>query len=100
VDRRRFLLTSLVGAVAVPGAVEAQQVGRMYRIGYLFDARPPDQTSSPLRALEENLRELGYVEGKNLVVERRFAAFKYDRLPTTRISSRPNRCRSSSPPST
>jgi putative ABC transport system substrate-binding protein len=73
-----------VGALAIlvaPLASEPQQAGRMYRIGYLFDARPPDQTSSPLRALEENLRELGYVEGKNLVVERRFAAFKYDRLP-------------------
>jgi putative ABC transport system substrate-binding protein len=34
-----------------------------------------------LWALEETLRDLGYVEGMNLVVERRFAAFKYDRLP-------------------
>jgi putative ABC transport system substrate-binding protein len=62
-----------------PLTTEAQQAGRMYRIGYLFDGT--DQTSSPLRALEESLRELGYVDGKNLVVERRFAAFKYDRLP-------------------
>ena len=69
------------GLILAPLAGEAQQAGRMYRIGYLFDGRPPDQTTSPLRALEENLRELGYVEGKNLVVERRFAAFKYDRLP-------------------
>ena len=70
-----------IGLLAAPLAAGAQQAGRMYRIGYLFDGRPPDQTSSPLRALEESLRELGYVEGKNLVVERRFAAFKYDRLP-------------------
>jgi putative tryptophan/tyrosine transport system substrate-binding protein len=34
-----------------------------------------------LKALEESLRELGYVEGRNLVVERRYAAFEYDRLP-------------------
>jgi hypothetical protein len=32
-DRRRFLLTSLAGALAAPLAVEAQQAGRMYRIG-------------------------------------------------------------------
>jgi putative ABC transport system substrate-binding protein len=49
----------------------------MYRIGYLLEGRPPDQ----LWALEQTLRDLGYVEGMNLVVERRFAAFKYDRLP-------------------
>jgi putative ABC transport system substrate-binding protein len=76
VDRRRFLLTSLAGALATPLASEAQQTGRMYRIGYLFDGAPLASF-----VLEENLRELGYVEGRNLVVERRFAAFKYDRLP-------------------
>jgi hypothetical protein len=86
-DCRRFLLTSLTSAFAVPRGAGAQQAGRMYRIGYLFDARPPDETSSPLRALEENLRGLGYVEGKNLVVERRFAAFKYDRLATELTTS-------------
>jgi putative ABC transport system substrate-binding protein len=81
-DRRRFLLASLAGALAAPLAAEAQQAGRMYRIGYLLDGRPPDQTPSPpLRALEETLRDLGYVEGRNLVFERRFAALKYDRLP-------------------
>jgi len=52
----------------------------MYRIGYLFDGLP-DQASSIRGAFEESLRELGYVEGRNLVVERRYAAFKYDRLP-------------------
>ena len=52
----------------------------MYRIGYLFDGLP-DQASSLRGAFEESLRELGYVEARNLVVERRYAAFKYDRLP-------------------
>ncbi len=61
-------------------AAEAQQAGRTYRIGYLFDGRPPDPRS-PTKALEETLSDLGYVEGKNLVVERRFAAFNDDRLP-------------------
>jgi putative ABC transport system substrate-binding protein len=83
-ERRRFIEVIAGGLLAEPLASEAQQVGRMYRIGYLFEGAPPDQTPtprSPLRALEETLRELGYVEGRNLVVERRFAAFKYDRLP-------------------
>ena len=52
----------------------------MYRIGYLFDGLP-DQASSIRGAFEESLRELGYVEARNLLVERRYAAFKYDRLP-------------------
>ena len=78
-DRRRFLLTSLAGALAAPLAAEAQQAGRMYRIGYLGEG-----TLEYALVLDETLRELGnlgYVEGRNLVVERRFAAFKYDRLP-------------------
>jgi putative tryptophan/tyrosine transport system substrate-binding protein len=74
-DRRRFLLTSLVGALAAPLGAGAQ-AGKVYRIGYFSEGA--DQ-SSPL--LDESLRELGYLEGRNLVVERRFAAFKYDRLP-------------------
>jgi putative ABC transport system substrate-binding protein len=74
-DRRRFLLTSLAGALAAPLGAGAQ-AGKVYRIGYLSEGA--DQ-SSPL--LDESLRELGYLEGRNLVVERRFAAFKYDRLP-------------------
>jgi putative tryptophan/tyrosine transport system substrate-binding protein len=78
IDRRRFLLTSLA-ALAAALAAEAQPAGRMYRIGYLGEGM-----SENALVLEEALRELGslgYVEGRNLVVERRFAAFKYDRLP-------------------
>jgi putative ABC transport system substrate-binding protein len=79
-DRRRFLLTSLAGALAAPLGAEAQHLGKVYRIGYLLEGLA--QTTSPQgRALEETLRELGYVEGRNLVVERRFAEFQYDRLP-------------------
>jgi putative tryptophan/tyrosine transport system substrate-binding protein len=81
----RLIVTGLLLVLAVPLGAEAQQAGRMYRIGYLFDGRPPDQTPLPLRspptALEETLRNLGYVEGRNLVAERRFAALKFDRLP-------------------
>ena len=78
-DRRSFLGTLAGGLLAGPLAAEAQQTGRMYRIGYLGEG-PPENAL----VLEETLRELGYlgyVEGRNLVVERRFAAFKYDRLP-------------------
>ena len=79
-DRRAFISGITLGLLAASLAAEGQQAGRTYRIGYLFDGRPPDPRS-PAKALEETLSDLGYVEGKNLVVERRFAAFNDDRLP-------------------
>jgi len=71
-DRRRFLLTSLAGALAAPLAAEAQQAGkRLPRVGFLLSGDP----SSPIviRAVEsfrQGLREHGeYVEGQNIAIE-------------------------------
>ena len=81
-DRRTWLVGSL-GLLAAPLAAEAeqagkQQAGKVYRIGYLFlGAQPSDpQKQQPWPML----RELGYVEGRNLVVEWRFAAGRRERL--------------------
>ena len=76
--RRRNLLSLLCGVVAWPRLADAQQAGRTYRIGYLFlGAQPPEpQKMTPW----PTLRELGYVEATNLVVERRFAAGRRERL--------------------
>ena len=79
-DRRAFVVGG-VAAIVAPLAAGAQLAGKVYRIGYLFESNLPDPLSAPLEAFEGALREMGYVEGSNLVVERRFAAFKYDRLP-------------------
>ena len=79
-DRRRFLLTSLAGVVAPPLGAEAQQAGRVYRIGYLSPARR-DQVAHLWTPLTGALRALGYVEGRNIVLERRFADGKLERLP-------------------
>ena len=77
-DRRRFLLISLAGVLAAPLAA-AQQAAQVYRLGWLSDG---PQTPSPMSvAFADTLRELGYVEGRNLVINRRYAAFNYDRLP-------------------
>src|SRR5262245_52940365 len=75
-DRRRFLLTSLAGALAVPVAVVAQQPGKTMRIGILLQGTAVD--SLPL---SQPLRALGWVEGRNLVFESRFDEGKRDRLP-------------------
>jgi putative tryptophan/tyrosine transport system substrate-binding protein len=68
-DRRRFLLTSLAGALAAPLGAEAQHDGRVYRIGLLGLSSRSDITG--LAALRQGLRDLGYEEGKNLVIEAR-----------------------------
>jgi len=65
----------------VPLAAEAQQVGKVYRLGILSPAAVPDPSvaTSP-NLVPMALRELGYIDGQNLVVERRFAEGKRDRL--------------------
>jgi putative tryptophan/tyrosine transport system substrate-binding protein len=66
-----------------PLAAEAQQAGGVYRLGILSPAPPPassDRAATEVLVLEA-LRELGYVEAQNLVIERRFAGGKLDRLP-------------------
>jgi putative ABC transport system substrate-binding protein len=76
-DRRRFLLTSLAGALAAPRGGEAQQGGKVWRIGFLGVASVP----SLLEEFRQGLRDLGYTEGQNLMIEYRFADGKPDRLP-------------------
>jgi len=79
VDRRRFLLTSMAGALAGPLAAEAQQVPKVARIGYL---RTSGDAGARLReAFRKGLRDLGYVEGRNVVIEYRVDEGKRERLP-------------------
>jgi putative tryptophan/tyrosine transport system substrate-binding protein len=78
IRRRHFLRTVGLSLLAAPLVVEAQPAKKAYRMGYFSEGK---QIPSPqLKAFEESLRELGYEEGKNLVVERRYAEFNYDRL--------------------
>ena len=66
-DRRRFLLTSLAGALAAPLAAEGQSTARMFRIGFLPSGASPAHRQQ-LEALDEGLRALGYVQGKNIAI--------------------------------
>lgn len=78
-QRRTFLLASSA-LLAAPLAANSQVRGKAVRIGYIQTATPDEQ--EPLtRAFEEGLRELGYVEGRNVVFERRFAWGRQERLP-------------------
>ena len=71
------ILVVLVGCV---GIAEAQQAKKVPRIGYLGNSSP---TLEPdlLEAFRQGLRDLGYVEGKNIIIEYRWADGKYDRFP-------------------
>jgi ABC-type uncharacterized transport system substrate-binding protein len=79
-DRRRFLLTSLAGAAAVPLAARAQPTGKVSRIGFIVTGTP-NETGHLIQALNKGLRELGYVEGRNVVFERRFGEGRQEKLP-------------------
>ena len=80
-DRRRFLLASLAGALVGPLAAGAQQAGKVYRIGILGNVPLTDPEGANLwGAFIQGLRELGYVEGQNITIEHRSSEGKYERL--------------------
>src|SRR5215471_6826438 len=78
--KRRDFITLLGGAAAWPLAARAQQGGKIYRIGFL--ANDPTIPTQPAgQAFLDGLRENGFIEGKNIVIERRFAEARLDRYP-------------------
>jgi len=80
VDRRHFLLTSLAGALVEPLIAEAQPSGRIYRVGVLLPT--PISRIPGTGAFKQGLRDLGYIEGHNLVLEyRSIDADKLEQLP-------------------
>src|SRR5262245_38003088 len=80
---RRTVLWGAVGLLASPRGVEAQPRGKVYRVGLLSPAGPPPAATFDSRSnIVEVLRDLGYVEGRNLTVERRYADGRVERLGT------------------
>lgn len=79
---RRRAFIALFGGAAVAGllAAQAQQSTRMRRIGWLVTGSPTSHGIS-LAAFQEGLRNLGYIEGKNVRIEYRWAEGEVDRLP-------------------
>ncbi len=76
-----LISTLALGLLAGPLPIEAQQAGKVYRVGFL-DFRLRSTTTDPrFIALRQGLQELGYVEGQNLVIEYRSAKGKRNRLP-------------------
>jgi putative ABC transport system substrate-binding protein len=79
ISRRAFVGAVAVGVVAVPLAAEAQQSPKVPRIGFL-SAASPSAIAARTEAFRQGLRELGYVEGKTIVIESRHVLGKLDRL--------------------
>src|SRR5438874_4022122 len=79
-DRRMFIGGVAGGLFATPLGARAQPAGKVYRIGIL-EPIPAAQNIANLDALRKGLRDLGYVEGRNLVIEYRSAEGRAERFP-------------------
>jgi len=85
-DRRTFMALMSSGLLAAPRAAGAQQAGRVYRVGFIAVGTPVSELAGPeplnpsFRALVQRLRALGYVEGQNLLLERRSAEGRSERF--------------------
>ena len=81
---RRDTLIALIalGAASVPPVSRAQPQGKIWRVGFMTQRRRPDSIDADfIGGFPRGMRELGYVEGKNLLIEWRFADGKFERLP-------------------
>jgi putative tryptophan/tyrosine transport system substrate-binding protein len=86
--RRRDFIKSIASAtIAWPVSARGQQPGRVFRVGWFFSSTPLEEMAGPDplipvgKTFVHALRSLGYVEGHNLVLERRSAEGKFDLIP-------------------
>ena len=81
--KRREFITLIGGAAAAwPLAVRAQQAPKVPHIGFLIPGRsePPDAALKTVSGFLRGLQDLGYRDGQNIIIERRFAEWNLDRL--------------------
>jgi ABC-type uncharacterized transport system substrate-binding protein len=79
--RRREFITLLGATAAWPLAASAQQLGKVHRIGCLMFASAGDSAYARLiEAFRRGMRDLGYIEGRNLAIEYRYAGDNHERL--------------------
>ena len=85
-DRRAFI-TGVAASFAAPLVAEAQQPGKIPRVGIAFSGAPlsimlgPTPSSPSMKGFLQGLRQLGYIDGENILLERRSAEGQYERLP-------------------
>src|SRR5262249_32694183 len=74
-----FALCAMLFALCA--SAEAQQPKKVPRIGLLLGSSPSSANAARIEAFRQGLRDLGYIEGQNLIIEYRYAEGKVDRLP-------------------
>jgi putative tryptophan/tyrosine transport system substrate-binding protein len=80
--RRRCVHAWALGLLLPPHALRAQTAAKVHRVGILRPSAPPFSPTDPIAVgIPNALRDAGYVEGRNLVIERRWAGGDLDRLP-------------------
>ena len=80
-NRRAFIACLTLGIFARRLAAEAQQPGKVYRVGHLAATAPSAENTRLLGAFHAELRDRGWIEGRNITFEYRWAEGRYDRLP-------------------
>jgi putative ABC transport system substrate-binding protein len=80
-NRRAFISAVTLGVGAWHLTAQAQQPGKVYRVGHLAATAPSPQNTRLLGAFHSELRDRGWVEGRNITFEYRWAEGRYDRLP-------------------
>ena len=82
IGRRSSMGALAAGLMALPSLARAQGAGRVYRVGILRPTAPPQSAADlQVTGIPNALSELGYVEGRNLVIEARWAGGEVERLP-------------------
>jgi putative ABC transport system substrate-binding protein len=77
---RLIVVSAILSTLALPGAAGAQQTGKLPRIGWL--GGPSRESAQPfVRVFQQGLKDLGWVEGRNIIIEWRFAGGNAERLP-------------------
>ena len=79
-QRRRQLVVGMLGALLTPALARAQ--GKVHQVGVLSAGTHPTTGAGRWQALVDAMRALNYVEGRNVVIEPRWAEGRYDKLPT------------------
>ncbi len=80
-ERRTFMGVLAGGLLAAPLAAEGQQTGKVYRVGWLATVPPNPGNLQVWDAFIAGLRESGWVEGQNLIIERRYSEGRSERFP-------------------
>ena len=68
-----LIVTLVLAILAAPLASEGQQPAKIHRLGFLSAGSPSDERGPNVEAFRQGLRELGWVEGQNFVIEYRWA---------------------------